>query len=132
MKGSLPKVAGTLSYLRPLDVPVFVLALALTLLGARTLHRLGSDAPWVSIRSPSQSWIYPLDTHGEFKVSGPLGDTWIVISQGQARISSSPCPAQTCVAAPALESPGHWVACLPNRVFMILEGAQGDIDAVAR
>ena len=55
------------------------------------------------------------------------------IVNGKAAIVASPCSGQTCVAAGALHKNGQWTACLPNRVFILIEGAEGEdaIDAVS-
>jgi hypothetical protein len=59
----------------------------------------------------------------------------VEIRGGRARIVSSPCVNQTCVAAGAVHSPGQWTACLPNRVMVSISGsnseAEGAVDAAS-
>jgi len=74
-------------------------------------------------------WIYPLNQDREIEIPGPLGSTTIHIHSGVA-IESSPCPNQTCVAAGSIERPGQWVACLPNQVFVRVEGGSDDESGV--
>lgn len=55
---------------------------------------------------------------------GPLGDTLVEISGGQARVVSSPCRNQTCVAMPPVRRHGQWTACLPNQVMISVDGGK--------
>ena len=69
-----------------------------------------------------QEWIYPLKGDLTLEIPGPLGTTYVHIHDGEVAIESSPCPNQTCVAAGYVRLPGQWVACLPNQVFVRVEG----------
>jgi hypothetical protein len=104
--------------LKPLDFGV-----AIPLLGAVIVSFFGaySNAGGrgaVNLKSENGEWVFPLDAVETISVSGPLGDTVIEINGAAARIVSSPCLNQTCIAAGALHSPGQWTACLPNRVML--------------
>jgi hypothetical protein len=70
--------------------------------------------------------VFPLDAEEHIGVSGPLGETVVEISGGQSRVLSSPCANQTCVAAGHLSRRGQWAACLPNKVFVYIEGTGDD------
>ncbi len=65
------------------------------------------------------------------RVPGPLGETVVEIEGGVARIVESPCRAKVCMRMGIVSSPGDWVACVPNRVFVKVE-ASGAVDAVTR
>ena len=119
--------------LKVLDIPVIVLAALLTLIVARASYDRGSASSQVIIRGPDKSWIYPLDAEEKVTVSGSIGETLVEIHSGRAAVVSSPCGAQTCVAAGGLHKNGQWAACLPNRVFILIEGAEGSnaVDAAA-
>lgn len=73
-----------------------------------------------------KTWIYPAEAHETVDVRGPLGFTKVEIDGGRVRVVSSPCQNQTCVAAGAAEAPGQWIACLPNAVFVRIEGNSHD------
>jgi len=79
----------------------------------------------VHITGESGEWMQPLDKTGEFEVPGPLGSTWVHIEGGSVSIESSPCPNQTCVAVGGISQANQWVACLPNEVFVSIEGSAG-------
>ncbi|MDR1253243.1 MAG: NusG domain II-containing protein [Treponema sp.] len=98
----------------------------------------------IKVKGESGGWIFPRDAAETVTVAGPLGETIVEIKNGTARILSSPCTNQTCVAAGIIHSPGQWTACLPNRVMAFIDeetpapdrGAAGndngtDVDAAA-
>ena len=111
-------------FLKPLDIPVIGLAAALTLALAVMVYSGKSSASRVVIRSPDKTWFYPLNAEVQVDVAGAIGETVVQIHKGQVAIISSPCAGQTCVAAGALHKNGQWAACLPNRVFVLIEGAE--------
>jgi hypothetical protein len=91
----------------------------------------------VNLKGENGEWVFPLDAIETMLVSGPLGDTLVEIQGGQARIVSSPCANQSCVASGAVHIPGQWAACLPNRIMLYIgEGSSSyerkdDVDAAA-
>ena len=118
--------------LKALDILVIAFASALTLLLAFNAYSGGNAAARLTIRGPGGSWVFPLEAEERLSVSGPLGETVVAVRGGRAAIVSSPCQGQTCVAAGELHRSGQWAACLPNRVFLLVEGeAEYDIDALS-
>ena len=115
--------------LKPFDIPVIVLATALTVIIALKVYGQGANSLNVVVRSPDKTWIFPLDAEERVSVAGSIGETMVEISKGRAAIVSSPCNGQTCVAAGEINKNGQWAACLPNRVFILIEGA-ADADAI--
>jgi hypothetical protein len=87
----------------------------------------------VAVQTDEGEFLYPLNQDRTIPVSGPLGETVIEIHDEEVRIVESPCRDQICVAAGTLESTGQWAACLPNRVFVRVEGSsvEGEIDALS-
>jgi len=115
--------------LKPLDVMVIMLGIVLTVAIGGAVYSGEKTSSRVIIRGMEKTWIYPLDAEVQVNVAGSLGETVIRLHNGQAMIVSSPCSAQTCVAAGELSKNGQWAACLPNRVFVLVEGTDGT-DAV--
>jgi len=115
--------------LKPFDIPVIVLAAALTVIIGLKAYGRGTESLRVVVRGPDKTWIFPLEAEERISVAGPLGETVVEISEGRAAIVSSPCNGQTCVAAGELSRNGQWAACLPNRVSILIEGAQ-DADVI--
>jgi hypothetical protein len=117
--------------LRPGDWAVLVAAIliviSLTLLSAR-----GSAASQVRIDGPDESWVYPLDADVEVEVPGPLGITHVHIHDGSVSVSESPCRQKICIASGEISAIGTFIACLPNRVLVRIEGRkEGEVDGLA-
>ena len=63
----------------------------------------------------------PLDQPRKVALDGPLGETQLVIADRGARISSSPCPRKTCVAMGTARQTGDLLACVPNRILVLID-----------
>ena len=116
------------------DMVIIILALFLTGFSAFTVYGGHHNTTQVFIQSRNQQWVFPLDADETVTVRGPLGDTVIRIHERQAWVESSPCENQICVSAGHIRSRGIWVACLPNSVFLMIEGkneSKDQIDSVA-
>ncbi|MDR2767858.1 MAG: NusG domain II-containing protein [Treponema sp.] len=121
--------------LRVLDLVLLCLCLAVTVFLSLRIYS-SPEKPRFVLRGRNGRWVYPLDRaeNALVEVEGPLGVTTVQLSGGRARILSSPCPNQSCIAAGAIHDSGQWIACLPNGVFVGVEssgGATRDIDAAA-
>ncbi|MDR2785144.1 MAG: NusG domain II-containing protein [Treponema sp.] len=112
--------------LKPFDFLVTGIAILLTGYCAFTVYAQGRDNERVLVRSSGESWVYPVDAEETIEVPGPLGITVVEIKDMRVHVLSSPCANQTCVAAGHIDSGGQWVACLPNKVFVMVEGTTGD------
>jgi hypothetical protein len=110
---------------RPLDFVIIALIITLTILAGLRIYGNQGNKTRLVIEGPSGHWIYPLDRDATVPIAGPLGDTVVEIKNGKARVTSSPCPNQTCVAARGISQPGEWNACLPNEVIIRVESAGG-------
>lgn len=108
---------------KPLDLVVILIALALTGVTAFTVYARPRNTAQVLIEGPNQRWVFPLDADETVDVQGPLGNTVVRIRNSEAWVVSSPCDNQTCVAAGHVNAQGEWVACLPNNVFLMVEGS---------
>ena len=87
----------------------------------------------VLINSPDREWTYPINSEASITVKGFLGNTIVRIHNNEAWVESSPCLNQVCIAAGRINRHGSWIACLPNRVFLLIEGNnKGEqVDAIA-
>jgi hypothetical protein len=117
--------------LKFLDLVIALVAAGAIALSAASVYGPGKGRADVAITGRDGEWIYPLSVDRDVSVAGPLGDTYIEIRGKSARITDSPCPNKTCIAAGAIAKPGQWLACLPNRVFVRIEGgnANAGVDA---
>lgn len=94
----------------------------------------GPAAAVLVVASGEEEWIYPLSQDREIEVQGVLGITYVHIGNGAAHIEDSPCANKTCIASPPIRNTGDWSACLPNGVFIRIEGSEGgdELDATVR
>ena len=126
----VPKWNGRVMKKIPLkifDIPVIVLTLTVTAFIAVKVYSGDETSSRIIIRSQDKTWVFPLNAEELVIVPGPIGDTIVHISGGRAAILSSPCSGQTCVAAGEIHGNGQWAACLPNRVFLLVEGTGGAV-----
>ncbi|MDR0399675.1 MAG: NusG domain II-containing protein, partial [Treponema sp.] len=94
----------------------------------------GEGAARLVVEGEGRRWDFPLDAAEILRVAGPLGDTVVELGGREAKILSSPCPNQSCIAAGEIRRPGQWIACLPNRVMVRVEAAapeEQDLDAAS-
>jgi hypothetical protein len=110
------------------------LALCLLAIGGFSIYAYSgrTGAGDVVIDASGVQWIYPLSVDRREAISGPLGETIVVIRAGKAFVEDSPCPDNLCAHMPAISEPGQWIACLPNRVFVRVRGNSGrEIDGLS-
>ncbi len=126
---------GLLSRIRIKALDVLIVAASLVaLIVLSVLVYGGAASETLVITADTGEWVYPLSVSRTVEVPGKLGVTVVTIDHGQARIIDSPCVNKLCVASPPIGKTGQWSACLPNGVFIRIEGAKktDDIDAVVR
>lgn len=119
--------------LKVFDVPIIVLAAAAAAAAGFAVYGGRAASVHLEIEAPGGKWVYGLDTDRTVSVKGPLGETLVEIHDGEAHIIKSPCPNQTCVAAPGISRKGEWNACLPNEIMIRVAGdpdADGGLDAI--
>ena len=69
----------------------------------------------------------PLDAARQVDLAGPLGTTRLAITADGARIIASPCALKACMGMGPARRPGDLLACLPNRILVLVEGErEGD------
>jgi hypothetical protein len=115
--------------LKLLDYLVIVLCGAAIAFSALQIYSKAGSERKVVITGRDGEWIYPLDKDRHVDVEGPIGATVVAIEGGKVRIEDSPCPNKTCVSSGAVSEPGQWVACLPNQVFVRVEGSSSEANA---
>jgi len=94
----------------------------------------GPASASVVVSTGADEWIYPLSDDRDIEVAGLIGATRIHIAGSTVHIEDSPCANKTCIASPPIHRTGEWSACLPNGVFIRIEGSEDDdaVDATVR
>jgi hypothetical protein len=113
------------------DILIILLSAGLVFFSAYGAYVKQPGASRVLIRGQGSQWYFPVDAEETVVVNGPLGDTVIKIHENRAWVESSPCENKTCVAAGAVFRQGQWASCLPNKVLLVIEGADDDVDTVS-
>ena len=108
---------------KPLDIIIIFLAFCLTGFSAFRIYTEPQKTSRVLIRGTGQEWIFPIDAEETIAVSGTLGNTIVKIADKQVWVESSPCANQICMSAGHISRQGVWIACLPNNVFIFVEGS---------
>ncbi|MFA6689191.1 MAG: NusG domain II-containing protein [Sphaerochaetaceae bacterium] len=102
-----------------------VVALSAILVVLLSIRAYGGAAyrPYALVSNGTRTWRYPLDTEIHAAIAGLNGDTIIHISDGAISIEDSPCPTKSCVAMGSISHKGQWLVCMPNGIFITIEGS---------
>jgi hypothetical protein len=121
--------------LRLWDIAAVALSVGVTVFFSWFAYGGAGGEAFLYIQDDSQIAVYPLSVEGEVSVFGPLGETHIVIHDGGASVTDSPCRDKLCMSMGHISRRGGWIACLPNRVFLRVDAphtpTDGETDAAA-
>ncbi len=109
--------------------------LLLLLIGIGALFRwhwtTPREAHSVAISSPQGREVLSLTQPQRVAVEGALGISHIAIEDGAVRFVASPCRHKVCTRSGWHRRSSAVAACVPNRISLVLIGAQGDLDAIS-
>ncbi len=93
-----------------------------------------SEAVIVEIYSEDELSVYPLNENRRLDFEGPVGNTHVIIRDGEVSVEHSDCVEKICVNQKPIESSYQWIACLPNELFITMKGGEDDeeLDAEVR
>ena len=116
------------------DMVILILSIAIIAASLQTYGNFTGE-PEVHVRLGNNEWVYDLSVDTVVTFNGPIGDTVMEIRDGQVRIAGSDCKNKLCVSAGWKSHIDEWIACLPNTIFVTIEGApenqEGGIDATS-
>ena len=118
-----PKPARS-RYTRDLIIVGVLLVAALALfflMRARQDRDTGTGAQAVVTVDGQEIGRYPLSKSGTFPLNG--GTNILVVENGEAWVSEADCPDKVCMGMGKISRNGEFIACLPNRVLIVIEGA---------
>ncbi len=110
---------------RLLDFVAILIGIVVVVLISTAAYRRPARSREVHITSSRGDWIYSITEDRVIDVEGPLGITQVSIADEAVRVLDSPCPQKLCILKGAITAAGHWNACLPNQVFLSMEGPRG-------
>ena len=131
----MPSFAYSLNHFRPLDLVLWSAALLALLSLYLWLWRPAGPAEELQVMVDNQLvQRLSLAENQQQAIQGLLGESIIEVRDGKARFVSSPCRNQVCVHHGWASHSGELLACLPNRIALVLAGdaaaPRGDIDAI--
>ena len=109
--------------LKPIDYIIIAVFFAAAVFSLIYAFQYKDGKARLIVSDGKREWVYPLDEDREIEVRGPLGISRIRIKNGQALFLDSPCDNRVCVQSFPLSRNGDWAACLPNQIFIHVEGA---------
>ena len=115
------------NYTRDLILVAVLLVVALALFfGLRSLQArdTGAGAQAVVTVEGREIGRYPLKKNGTFPLNG--GTNILVVENGEAWVSEANCPDKVCMGMGKISCNGEFIACLPNRLLVVVEGAAED------
>ena len=65
---------------------------------------------------------YPLNRDGTFPLNN--GSNILVVENGEAWVSEANCPDKVCMGMGKISRNGEFIACLPNRLIVVVEGGE--------
>ena len=120
-------------YIRDLMIVGVLLLAALALfflMRSRQDRDTGDGARAVVTVDGQEIGRYPLSRSGTFSLNG--GTNVLVIENGEAWVSEAACPDKVCMGMGKISRNGEFIACLPNRLLIVVEGAaeQSPVDGM--
>ena len=115
------------NYTRDLILVAVLLVAALALffgLRSRQARDTGTGAQAVVTVEGREIGRYPLKKNGTFPLNG--GTNILVVENGEAWVSEANCPDKVCMGMGKISRNGEFIACLPNRLLVVVEGAAED------
>ncbi|MDC7244446.1 MAG: NusG domain II-containing protein [Sphaerochaetaceae bacterium] len=103
------------------DIIIFIISLSISILSF-TLYTTLDGALEVHVTSGGKEWVYDLSVDTTETFTGPVGTTTMEIKNNSVHVHDSDCKNQICVLMGWISKPGEWVACLPNNVFIVIQG----------
>jgi hypothetical protein len=116
--------------IKPGDIAIIGISIIIIGLFTFFAYRDRGNNLRIHIHTAEEEWVFPINQEETLTIEGPLGETVIRIEEESVRVLSSPCKQKTCIAAGRISRAGSWIACLPNRVFIRIEGTdKEEVDA---
>lgn len=118
--------------IKPLDILIFCLGIAAIVFSFKILGKSKGSEKYLVVAAYESEYIYPLNKDASLEFEGIEGISKIEIKDGKAFFTDSCCPNKTCVQCTPISSNNEWTACLPNQVFIRVEGGTSEDDVVVR
>ena len=118
------------------DILVLALVAAIALGGLAIVHFTSLEDGIIVIQVEGEDrYVFPLHEAGRdelLEVRGRVGSVFVHLGDGRVRVVNVDCPDKLCEAAGWISTAGRPIACLPNRVIVIIRGVSEDYDFITR
>ncbi len=117
------KSAEKKSYRRDLLlVAVLLLAALVLLFVTRGSQKKETGAEAVVTVDGTEIGRYPLSRDGRYSLNN--GSNLLIVENGEAWVSEANCPDKICMGMGKISRNGEFIACLPNRLIIVIEGGE--------
>lgn len=107
-----------------LDRAIVLSLLGLCLVGMLRTRSTGPGDWLIVERSGDIVFRARLGSDQSARLSGPIGETLLIVQDGRARVESSPCRDKVCIGMGEIRFPGELLACVPNRILITIPGVR--------
>jgi len=107
-----------------LALSVILIALSLIALSGNS----SGETAMAVIKVKDAEYIYPLNQPRELEFMGAIEKAHLVIHDGCIEFVESPCRDKICIHMGQARKEGDFLACLPNRIIVTVEGGKSDTD----
>lgn len=113
---------------KPADFLFIILSAALIAISIISLTGNSSPEAKAVIKVKDDEYIYPLNQEQDLFFDGELGKSHIIIHDGCVEFKESPCRDKVCIHMGQGRKDGDFMACLPNRIIVTVQGGKRDTD----
>ena len=96
--------------------------LLFVLMRGNQIRETGTGAEAVVTVDGEEVGRYPLSKNGVFPLNN--GSNILVVENGEAWVSEANCPDKVCMGMGKISRNGDFIACLPNRLIVVVEGGE--------
>jgi len=114
--------------LAPFDLLILVIVLVPLFLS----NSIKSGASKVLIKTPKWTREYALKSDTAVVINSYYGKMVVRIKDKNVWVEETHCPLKICQKTGRISQPGQNIVCVPNRVFVKIEGEKSDYDAYSR
>lgn len=120
----LKKLSKAIRILKWGDFVLLILLLSTAALSLSHLYSSNQGKLQVEILQKNKKFYYPLDENREIDLFDEHKNQVmkILIADDQIWVAESNCSRQLCVLRGPISEANQWIACLPNQVFIRLQG----------
>lgn len=112
------------------DVILAVALMLLSFLAVMLIQPGGGEAQVLVKQEGEVLYQGPLEKDTQIEVKGQYHNT-VIVEDGQVWFAHSDCPGLDCVKMGKIGQKGGTLACAPNRVIVLIQGAEEEVDEIA-